>query len=86
LLQGKALALHLENSVLRSLENLGQQELDLLQIHAPAQGTFISPELLEIMETFPQRGQVRYWGVSTYGLEQPRQALQHPQTIRCMGI
>lgn len=86
LLQGKALAAHLENSVLRSLKNLGTQELDLLQVHAPAKGAFISPELLEIMETFTQRGQVRYWGVSTYGSEQPRQALEYSQTIRTVQV
>lgn len=84
--QGKALAAHLENSVFRSQKNLGLQELDLLQIHAPDRASFIGPELLEIMETLTQRGQVRYWGVSTYGLEQPRQALEHAHLIRSLQV
>jgi aryl-alcohol dehydrogenase-like predicted oxidoreductase len=86
LLRGKALAAQLENSVFKSLEHLGTEELDLLQIHAPAVGAFIGAELLELMEHFTRQGRVRYWGVSTYGAEQPLQALEHPRTIRSVQV
>ncbi|MBI2505415.1 MAG: aldo/keto reductase [Candidatus Latescibacteria bacterium] len=86
LLTGKPLARHIEDSVQSSLRSLGVQELDLLQIHAPDSGDFISEDLLAIMVSFARRGVVRHWGVSTYGEEQPLQALNHPRTFRTLQV
>lgn len=86
LLAGPALFHHLEDSVLNSLRQLGMQELDLVQIHAPANGRFVGSELLAAMAELTRRGLVRYWGASTYGEEQPQQVLQHENEIRTLQV
>jgi aryl-alcohol dehydrogenase-like predicted oxidoreductase len=86
LLAGKELASHLEHSLLSSLNLLGAEELDLLQVHAPGQGAFIGPDLLELMDSYTRRGLVRHWGASTYGPEQPGEALAHAPPIRTLQV
>lgn len=86
LLTGPSLARQLEDSVCNSLRRLGMQELDLVQIHAPAQGDFVGPELLELMAGLTQRGLVRYWGASTYGEAQPKQVLLYPKKLRSLQV
>lgn len=86
LMAGARLARHLEDSVLNSLRQLGMQNLDLVQIHAPAEGGFVGPELLAIMAELTRRGLVRYWGASTYGEEQPQQVLQHAKEMRTLQV
>ena len=65
-LAGEALARHIDHSIDRSIRLLGVESLDLVQIHN-ADPMYITPHLLEIMESHCQRGTVRYWGASTYG-------------------
>ncbi len=86
LLSGKDLASRVEMSLLNSRRLLGVDSLELLQIHAPGQGRFLSEELLDLMEQLSEAGQVRLWGVSTYGLDQPLHALAHAGTIRSLQV
>lgn len=85
-LTGKTLKKGLTESLQRSIRALRGETLDLVQIHAPAEGLFLSDELLEAMDGAVGAGLVRHWGVSTYGLEQPADALRHPGTIRTVQI
>ncbi|MBM3278460.1 MAG: aldo/keto reductase [Candidatus Handelsmanbacteria bacterium] len=86
LLRGKELVSHIKKSLLNSLRALTLERLDLLKVHAPAHGLFLSGELLELMQELSSSGQVRYWGVSTYGVDQPLHALEHAGTIRAVQV
>ena len=84
-LRGAILTKHIEESVLRSLKNLGCETLDLLQLHV-ASDSFIVSELLESMDDLSSRGLVRYWGASTYGLEAPMEALADPDRFYTLQV
>lgn len=86
LLAGETLRKGLTESLRRSVRALRGEALDLVQVHAPAEGLFLTGELLETMDLAVDAGLVRHWGVSTYGLEQPADALKHPGTVRTVQI
>ena len=82
LLTGQALRQSVEQSLRQSLQRLGVDVLELVQLHS-LDTRFATPELLELLAQYNQRGWVRYWGVTTYGEEAPLDALDHPELICC---
>jgi len=84
-LGGAALRAHIEASVQRSLARLRVEHLDLLQIHS-VDDAFASDGLLATMADLCRRGQVRYWGATTYGLQAPQEALEHADTFRTLQV
>ena len=85
LLTGQALRQSVEQSLRQSLQMLGVDALDLVQLHS-LDTRFATPELLELLAQYCQRGWVRYWGVTTYGEEAPLDALDHPELISALQI
>lgn len=85
LLTGQALRQSVEQSLRQSLQTLGVDVLDLVQLHS-LNGRFATPELLDLLDHYCQRGWVRYWGVTTYGEEAPLNALEHPALISALQV
>ena len=82
---GQALRQSVEQSLSQSLQKLGVDVLELVQLHS-LDTRFATPELLELLAQYNQRGWVRYWGVTTYGEEAPLDALEHPELICSLQI
>ncbi len=85
LLTGPALRQSVEQSLRQSLQTLGVDVLELVQLHS-LDTRFATPELLDLLAQYCQRGWVRYWGVTTYGQEAPLDALAHPELIYALQI
>ncbi len=85
LLTGQALRQSVEQALHQSLQTLGVDGLDLVQLHS-LNARFATPELLDLLAHYCQRGWVRYWGVTTYGEEAPLNALNHPELISALQI
>lgn len=85
MLRGQALRQQVEASVRRSLQRLGIEAIDLLQIHS-VENRFVGPEILELIEDLTRRGWVRYWGASTYGEEASLEVLAVPNHLRTLQV
>lgn len=85
LLTGQSLRQSVEQSLSQSLQTLGVDVLELVQLHS-LDTRFATPELLDLLAEYCQRGWVRYWGVTTYGEEAPLDALDHPELIYALQI
>ena len=85
LLTGQALRQSIEQSLCQSLQTLGVDVLELVQLHS-LDTRFATPELLDLLAHYCQRGWVRYWGVTTYGEEAPLDALDHPELISALQV
>ena len=85
LLTGQSLRQSVEQSLSQSLQALDVDVLELVQLHS-LDTRFATPELLDLLAQYCQRGWVRYWGVTTYGEEAPLDALEHPELICSLQI
>lgn len=85
-LSGAALVTHVEESARRSLQRLGRDRLDVLQIHSVEEGAFVSHELLEVAARLSRVGVVGHWGVSTYGRRAPLATLEQAQRFRVLQV
>lgn len=65
----------------RSLQNLGTDSLDLVQLHCPPTAVFSDPAVFAAMEAIRQTGKVANWGVSVETVEEARMALRQPGVI-----
>jgi aryl-alcohol dehydrogenase-like predicted oxidoreductase len=62
----------------RSLQNLGTETIDLLQLHCPPQDVYYRPELFGIMDDFVAAGKIRFYGVSVERVEEALKAIEYP--------
>jgi aryl-alcohol dehydrogenase-like predicted oxidoreductase len=62
----------------RSLENLGADALDLLQLHCPPTETYRQDSTFEALDRLQEAGKVRNYGVSVEKVEEARMALSYP--------
>jgi aryl-alcohol dehydrogenase-like predicted oxidoreductase len=62
----------------RSLENLGVEALDLLQLHCPPTETYRQDSTFEALDRLQETGKIRYYGVSVEKVEEARMALDYP--------
>src|SRR5215210_5607488 len=62
----------------RSLENLGVDALDLLQLHCPPTETYRQDSTFESLDRLQEAGKVRNYGVSVEKVEEARMALSYP--------
>ncbi|MCA1731677.1 MAG: aldo/keto reductase [Actinobacteria bacterium] len=62
----------------RSLENLGVETLDLLQLHCPPTEVYRREEAFDALDRLVEAGKVRNYGVSVETIEEARLALEHP--------
>jgi len=69
---------NLERHLDRSLENLGVDMIDLVQLHCPPTDVYYKPEVFEAMEEFVEKGKIQYYGVSVEKVEEGLKAIEYP--------
>jgi aryl-alcohol dehydrogenase-like predicted oxidoreductase len=62
----------------RSLNNLGVEALDLLQLHCPPSEVYRQDSTFETLDRLQEAGKVRNYGVSVEKVEEARMALDYP--------
>src|SRR6202041_2654014 len=62
----------------RSLQNLGVEVIDLLQLHSPPTDVYYQPEVFEILADLVRAGKVRFGGVSVNRVEEGLKAIEYP--------
>jgi aryl-alcohol dehydrogenase-like predicted oxidoreductase len=62
----------------RSLDNLGVEALDLLQLHCPPTEVYHQDSTFEALDRLQKAGKVRNYGVSVEKVEEARMALDYP--------
>ena len=62
----------------RSLENLGVEALDLLQLHCPPTAAYRQGETFEALDRLQEAGKIKNYGVSVERVEEARMALSYP--------
>jgi len=62
----------------RSLENLGTETIDLVQLHCPPTEVYYMPETFRILDDLVQEGKIRYYGVSVEKVEEALKAIEFP--------
>jgi aryl-alcohol dehydrogenase-like predicted oxidoreductase len=62
----------------RSLENLGVEGLDLLQLHSPPTEVYRQDSTFEALDRLQEAGKVKNYGVSVEKVEEAKMALEYP--------
>jgi aryl-alcohol dehydrogenase-like predicted oxidoreductase len=62
----------------RSLQNLGVDALDLVQLHTPPPAAYYRPDVFGVMDDLVRAGKVRFYGVSVEKVEEGLKALDYP--------
>lgn len=62
----------------RSLENLGVEAIDLLQLHCPPTEAYRQDSTFEALDRLKEAGKIRHYGVSVEMVEEARMALSYP--------
>jgi len=77
-------AKNLRAFVERSLENLGVEAIDLLQLHCPPTDVYYVPEVFEALDEMVTQGKLRFYGASVARAEEAIKAMEYPnlQTIQ----
>jgi aryl-alcohol dehydrogenase-like predicted oxidoreductase len=75
---------HLTAFVERSLQNLGTEALDLLQLHCPPTEVYYRPEVFGVLDDLVRDGKLRHYGVSVEKVEEALKAIEFPgvQTVQ----
>jgi aryl-alcohol dehydrogenase-like predicted oxidoreductase len=69
---------NLEAFIDRSLQNLGVETLDLVQLHCPPTEVYYRPEVFEALDALVAAGKLRYYGVSVEKVEEALKAIEYP--------
>ncbi|GGL58568.1 aldo/keto reductase [Halocalculus aciditolerans] len=69
---------NLERFVDRSRENLGVDELDLLQLHCPPTDVYYQPETFDALDDLRADGKLANYGVSVERVEEGLKAVEYP--------
>ncbi|MFC6719093.1 aldo/keto reductase [Natrialbaceae archaeon GCM10025810] len=69
---------NLRRFVDRSRENLGVDQLDLVQLHCPPTGVYYQPETFAALETLVDEGRIANYGVSVERVEEGLKAIEYP--------
>ena len=62
----------------RSLQNLGVEALDLVQLHCPPYQIYYMPEVFGYLDDLVAEGKLRFYGVSVEKVEEALKALEFP--------
>ncbi len=62
----------------RSLQNLGVEALDLVQLHCPPTEAYYQPETFGAMDELVRAGKIRHYGVSVEKVEEALKAMEFP--------
>jgi len=69
---------NLEAFIDRSLQNLGVESLDLVQLHCPPTEVYYRPEVFEALDALVAAGKIRHYGVSVEKVEEALKAIEYP--------
>lgn len=69
---------NLSGFVERSLENLGVEAIDLLQLHCPPTDAYRHDSTFEALDRLQEDGKIKSYGVSVEKVEEARMALSYP--------
>jgi aryl-alcohol dehydrogenase-like predicted oxidoreductase len=72
---------NLEAFVDRSLENLGVDTLDLVQLHCPPTEVYYRPEVFDALDRLVAAGKIRFYGVSVEKVEEALKAIEYPNVV-----
>ncbi|MGD8626582.1 MAG: aldo/keto reductase [Anaerolineae bacterium] len=61
----------------RSLENLGVETIDLLQLHCPPTEVYYRPAVFGVLDDLVAAGKLRYYGVSVEKVEEALKAIEY---------
>jgi aryl-alcohol dehydrogenase-like predicted oxidoreductase len=62
----------------RSLDNLGVDRIDLLQLHCPPTDVYYMPAVFAALDEMVDDGMIRYYGVSVEKVEEALKAIEYP--------
>ena len=62
----------------RSLQNLGLEAVDLLQLHCPPTEAYQQDDTFEALDRLQQEGKIKNYGVSVETVEEAKMALEYP--------
>jgi aryl-alcohol dehydrogenase-like predicted oxidoreductase len=62
----------------RSLQNLGLDSIELVQLHCPPTDTYYRPETFAAMDELVKAGKVQHYGVSVERVEEALKAIEFP--------
>ena len=62
----------------RSLENIGVESLELVQLHCPPTDSYYRPETFAAMDDLVEAGKVQHYGVSVERVEEGLKAIEFP--------
>jgi aryl-alcohol dehydrogenase-like predicted oxidoreductase len=68
---------HLSEFVDRSREYLGQDTLELVQLHCPPTDTYYQPETFEALDRLKSAGKIAHYGVSVEKVEEALKAIEY---------
>jgi aryl-alcohol dehydrogenase-like predicted oxidoreductase len=68
----------------RSLQNLGVDAIDLLQLHCPPQDLYYHPEAFDLLDDLVKAGKLRFYGISVERVEEALKGIEYPgvQTVQ----
>jgi aryl-alcohol dehydrogenase-like predicted oxidoreductase len=69
---------NLTGFVERSLQNIGTDCLDLLQLHCPPFEVYYMPEVFGVLDDLVRDGKIRFYGVSVEKVEEAVKAIEYP--------
>ena len=69
---------NLTGFVERSLQNLGLETIDLLQLHCPPTQVYYAPEVFGVLDDLVKAGKLRHYGVSVERVEEALKAIEYP--------
>jgi len=72
---------NLEGFIDSSLQNLGVERLDLVQLHCPPAEVYYHPEVFEGLEELKRAGKIAHYGVSVENVEQALKAIEYPGVV-----
>ena len=72
---------NLEGFIDRSLQNLGVERLDLVQLHCPPAEVYYHPEVFEGLDELKRAGKIAHYGVSVENAEQALKAIEYPGVV-----
>lgn len=62
----------------RSLQNLGTDAIELLQLHCPPSAVYAMPEVFGALDDLVKQGKLRHYGVSVERVDEALAALKYP--------
>ena len=68
----------MEEFVDRSLLNLGDESIDLLQLHCPPSDVILKKETYEMMDKIVKKGKIMHYGVSVWTVSDALEAIKNP--------